>query len=225
MTKTATAAILAMVALTTLTGASALAQTTTLRTPLIYGANSAPPMSEAEEGQPPAIGSGDMPAPVTPGMMGRPTVLPSVPITPANYGEYSSVRINVDPMSEDPAGQLGPSTWAPPPPSTMGADPGIIHAPLDFHPPPAQVVNINPDGGIPGNAGTERWGGQQTHDWGRYKNRGKRSFDFGEEEFGSTSEDGPNQALPGARGTQDLYGDRMPRRNNGHNIVQTIAPW
>jgi hypothetical protein len=233
MTKSATAAILAMVALAAASIVPAYAQCnlggspiTSLRDPLIEGAPNTAPMTSAPEGQPPPIGSGSCPAPVTPGMPGGPTLIPSVPITPANQAEWASTRINWNPANESAAGEAGPNTWAPPPPNTPGADPGILHAPQDFCPPPAAVVNINPNGGIPGGAPTERWGGQQSHDFGRYKNGwGTRTCDFGQELSGSTSEDGPCQTRDGAVGTQDLYGRRYPRRNNGEPIIQTIAPW
>ena len=71
-----------------------------------------------------------------------------------------------------PAGVLGPSLtpFIPPPPSTPGADPGSMTAPIgSFN--PAEQTNIYPGGGLPGTGGyyttipTQRRGGQETHQW------------------------------------------------------------
>lgn len=198
---------------------------TTLRTPLIYGAPSASPFEEAPEGQPPAIGDGSTPAGVNPGMGGPPTLLPAVPTTPANNICYPSYQIPYSPAEQSYPGEFGPNTWAPPPPSTPGSDPGIIHAPLDFYRPPARVVPVNPGGGISGSAPTQRWGGQTTADFGRYKYEGKRRYDFGQGMYGQTSEDGPCQVRPGAVPTQDLYGRRLRYGPTGGTNIQTIAPY
>jgi hypothetical protein len=232
MLKLTTAALFSFIACSAMLWQPALAQcnlggspNTTLRDPLLYGAPSTSAFQSAPEGQPPPVGDGSMPAPINPGMEGPPTLIPSIPITPANDIMHPSYRVNFDPATEAPPGVVGPSTWVPPPPSTPGADPGIIRAPLDFYPPPARVVHINPGGGISGGASNQRWGGQTTADYGRYKHIGKRRFDFGEEAYGSTSEDGPDQLRPGASSTLDLYGRRIPIRNNGEPIIQTIAPY
>jgi hypothetical protein len=195
---------------------------TTLRNPLIYGAPNSAPFEEAPEGQPPAIGDGSTPAPVTRGMYGGPTLIPtqnwSVPNI--NSGSY---QVPYSPATQAPPGVLGPSTWAPPPPSTPGYDPGIIQNKLDFYAPPARVVSVRPGGGIQGSASNQRWGGQTTEDFGRYKHVGKRKFDFGQGMYGQTSEDGPCQTRPGASSTYDLYGRRQ--RTDGSCNVQTIAPY
>lgn len=196
----------------------------TLRNPLIYGAENAAPFQQPALGQPPAIGDGSCPDPVTPGMGGPPTLIPSIPVTPANNIQYPSYQVPFHPATQAPPGVLGPSIWAPPSPSTPGADPGIIHAPLDFYRPPVAVVPINPGGGISGFAPTQRWGGQTSTDWGRYKHQGKRAFDFGQGMYGQTSQDGPCQTLPGAVPTQDLYGRRC-NVNYGSSQIQTIAPY
>ncbi len=198
---------------------------TTLRTPLIEGAQSTPPLMQAPEGQAPPVGDGAVPAGVTPGMGGGPTLLPAMPTTPANQIDYPSYTIPFDPSEQSMPGQYGPSTWAPPPPSTPGCDPGMIHAPMNFYRPPVSVVPINPGGGISGCAPTQRWGGQTTADFGRYKYQGKRAYDYGCEQWGSTAEDGPCQTRPGAVPTQDLYGRRYPCRNNSEPTIQTIAPY
>jgi hypothetical protein len=196
---------------------------TTLRTPLIQGAPATPPMQEAPEGQPPPIGDGSQPAPVVAGHTGAPTLLPFVPIYPANHINYPSYRAPFNPSAEDAPGQYGPSTWVPPAPSTPGADPGMISGPPAFYPPPVNVVHINPGGGIYGSAPTQRWGGQTTRDFGRYKYQGKRAYDWGRQLYeGSTSYDGPWPAHQGSV-DQDLYGRRQPY-TNGYGSIQTIAP-
>lgn len=197
---------------------------TTLRTPLIYGAPNEAPFQQAPEGQPPPVGDGSTPAPVTYGMGGPPTLIPSVPLTPANHIQYPSYEVPYSPATQAPPGVLGPSMWAPPPPSTPGRDPGMLHEPLDFHHPPAREVRVNPGGGISGSAPTQRWGGQTTRDFGRYKHDGTRKFDFGQGMYGQTSQDGPYQVLPGASSTYDLYGRRCAS-NNGQTNIQTIAPY
>ncbi len=190
---------------------------TTLRTPLIYGAPATPPLQQAPQGQPPAIGDGSTPAPVTPGMTCAPTLLPSNPVLPANQINAPSYQVPFNPGSEYAPGQYGASTYVPPPPSTPGYDPGMISGPTDFCPPPVNVVNINPGGGISGYAPTQRWGGQTTRDFGRYKYQGKRAYDWGRQLYeGSTSYDGP---WPNQQGStiQDCYGMRQ-------YSTQTIAP-
>ncbi len=197
---------------------------TTLRTPLIYGAPNSEPFQSAPIGQPPAVGDGNSPAPVHPGMGGPSTLVPSIPLTPANSICYPSYQVPFDPSTQAPAGTLGPSLWAPPPSSTPGSDPGIIHSPLNFYAPPVAVVNVNPGGGISGSAPTQRWGGQTSQDFGRYKHHGTRTSDFGQFVGGQTSQDGPWQTRAGAQATQDLYGRRQPG-SNGYPSTQTIAPY
>jgi hypothetical protein len=195
----------------------------TLRNPLIWGAPTAQPFQQAPLGQPPAVGDGSRPAPVNPGMMCAPTLVPtqnwSVPNI--NGGSY---QVPFSPTTEAPAGVLGPSLYAPPPPSTPGYDPGIIQNKRDFYPPPARVGSVMPGGGIAGGASYQRWGGQTTADFGRYKYEGKRAYDFGQGMYGQTSEDGPCQTRPGSSVTQDLYGRRL-RGSMGGSNVQTIAPY
>lgn len=195
---------------------------TTLRTPLIDGAWSAPPGLPAPEGQPPAPGDGMVPAPVTPGHLGPPTLIPSVTHTPGGIGS-PSYDLPFNPASQWAPGEFGPSHQSPPPPSTPGFDPGQLPGPRDFRPPPASIVNIQPGGGIVGWAPETRWGGQTTADWGLYKHDAKRAFDFGQGMPGQTSQDGPWQTRPGATPTFDLYGQRRsPRKGPG---IMTIAPY
>lgn len=202
---------------------------TSLRTPLVCGAPSSAPNTIAPNGQPPAFGDGAIPAGVNPGMGGPSTLLPYNTVTPvSNVGAYSSYVVPFSPATQSFPGQLGPSTWAPPPPSTPGYDAGLVHAPLNFYPPPVSVVGVAPGGGLYGSAPTQRWGGQTTRDFGYYRNEkgpgASRRYDFGIEQIGSTSQDGPWQTRPGAVPTQDLYGRRFPMRT-GNPIVQTIAPY
>jgi len=146
----------------------------TLRDPLIPGAPSAPPFVPPADGQPPAMGDGPTPAPVIPGMTSPSTLLPWIPAIPANQinNGTSGIPLPFGPPVEMPPGVLGPllTPFIPAPPSTPGADPGILTAPQSsFN--PSQLENINPSGGIPGTGGfntsipTVRRGGQETHQW------------------------------------------------------------
>jgi hypothetical protein len=173
---------LAMVAISLTIGQAAYAQqcnlagapNATLRTPLISGASSAAPFIQAPEGQPPATGDGMTPEGVVPGHTGPTTLLPWVPAIPANQIDQgtSGIPIPFTPAVEMAPGVLGPllTPVIPSSPSTPGADPGNLQAPMgSFN--PARNVNINPGGGIPGTGGfcttipTQRRGGQETHQW------------------------------------------------------------
>jgi hypothetical protein len=95
---------------------------------------------------------------------------------------------------------------------------------MDWSRPPVTVTNINPGGGIYAMAPTQKWGGQTSTDYGRYKYRGTQKFDFGQGMwYGQNSQDGPYQQLPGAMPTQDLYGMRGYAR--GGSTTQTYAPY
>ncbi|MBX9666573.1 MAG: hypothetical protein K2X93_03095 [Candidatus Obscuribacterales bacterium] len=164
-------------------GPAPVAPVETLRTPLIDGAPSAPPFVPPPEGQPPAFGDGATPAPVTPGNAGLPvTLIPSVPSIPANQidNNFSGLPLPFNPALQSPPGVLGPALtpFIPPPPSTPGPDPGSMQAPIgSFN--PADEININPAGGIPGTGGfntsvpTVRRGGQESH---QYAYRGRNSI-------------------------------------------------
>jgi hypothetical protein len=157
-------------------------------------------------------------------MLCGPTLLPSNLTAPGNNIGGSSYYLPFNPATTSMPGQLGPSMYVPPPTSTPGTDPGMVHAPLDFYPPPVLVTNINPGGGISGGAPITRWGGQTTRDFGFYRYRGTQTDDFGQGMvYGQASQDGPYQQLPGAVPTQDLYGARGYAR--GGSTVQTIAPY
>lgn len=220
----------------------------TLRNPYIPGANYSPPYVCPQEGQPPAIGDGNAPAPVTPGHTCAPESMPWVRVIPANQIDQPNSWVGGLPSEDTLASPytLGPSLNVPHPPSVPGQDPGQLPGPLDFRPPPAAIVNINPNGGMPGDmAPKERWGGQTTRDLGLYRS-GSRLNDFGEKlqqkpDLYATpqcSEDGPRQgfsyagrmgnqanhapSLPGAQATQDLHGNRTRFKNNTRSRM-TIA--
>jgi hypothetical protein len=161
-----------MVALSLGLNQFALAQgTTTLRNPLLPGADSTPPLGTAPDGAPPHPGDG-------PTHTGGLTYPEQVPLIPSNQIDQGNNFVALPPTSlVSPPGVLGPSLSVPPPPSTPGADPGSLTAPASsFN--PAEELNIIPSGGIPGTGGfattipTARRGGQQTR---QYELRGLNS--------------------------------------------------
>jgi hypothetical protein len=212
-----------------------------LRNPLIPGAPYVPPFVAPQPGQAPPIGDGDAPAPVTPGQSGGPMPPPTAvylpPVSPLD-GDY------VDQM-------LAP--YLTPPPSTPGQDPGLLPGTGGLTPPAARV-DINPQGGIQGQAPIKRWGGQTTRNLGLPRNgRGAMTTDYGQDidtlpsvkERGIVryvSEDGPragfsfpgrmgNQAnhqsstLVGAQESQDLHGNRVLYKGANLRSRMTIAPF
>lgn len=195
-----------------------------LRTPLVNGASAGLPFVPAPTGAPPAFGDGAVPAPVTPGMGGPPTLIPSNLDTGVNHLGTPTYVLPYSRATTSRPGQLGPSLSVPGPQSTPGCDPGLVHGPMDFYAPPVSVTNINPGGGISGCAPTERWGGQTSTDYGRYKWRGTRKYDFGQQAtYGQSSMDGPYQQLPGSMPTTDLYGMRGYTQSGG--TTMTFAPY
>lgn len=152
-----------------------------LRSPIVAGSQTGLPFVPAQEGMPPAPGDGPTGAPVVPGHSGAPTLLPWVPSIPSNdiRGGSSGIPIPFSPAIQSPPGVLGPllTPFVPSSPSTPGADPGMLTAPMGSTNPAAQLP-INPDGGIPGSGGycttipTVRRGGQQTR---QYELRGRNS--------------------------------------------------
>jgi len=174
--------IAASLALSASALAPAFAQgTSTLRNPLIPGAQSTGPGIPAADGMPPPVGSGPTPVGVNPGMTGDPTLEPWVPSIPANSinEANSGVSLPVTPAVESPPGVLGPALtgFVPPAPSTPGADPGMLQVPPastnTFN--PAQQVGLDPNGGLPGTGGynssipNARRGGQSVM---QYERRG-----------------------------------------------------
>lgn len=217
---------------------SGFQETETLRTPLIPGAAWSPAYQCPPEGQPPPVGDGPVPAPVTPGHLGGPCPPPTaVPLPP--MGPMDKPAINA---------MLAP--YLTPPPSTAGEDPGLLPG-VNGYIPPASVVQINPGGGIDGQAPTTRWGGQSTKDFGRPKNYGALTVDFGQDIdtlpavtsqgiVRSVSEDGPRPAivpgrmgattnkqanLAGAHTTVDLHGNRILFKGANNRSRMTIAPY
>ena len=194
----------------------------TLRSPLVQGASYTPPNVQAPTGRPPAIGDGSTPAPVTPGHLGPSTLLPSQNYMPGGIGSQN-YYLPFNPATVSAPGCFGPTHWVPPPASSPGGDYGNFAGPRDFCPPPVGIGTVAPGGGIVGGAPTQRWGGQTSRDFGRYKHQGTRRCDFGQGMWGQTSQDGPWQSRPGAIPTQDLYGRRMSPQN-GIGIM-TLAPY
>jgi hypothetical protein len=155
--------------------ASMAQETAALRDPLIPCAPSSPPFVPAPEGQPPAIGTGPTPRPVTPGMGGSPELKPWVTNIGATSIDQMStgIPLPVSPGVVSPPGIMGPalSPFIPPPPSTPGPNPGPLSAPPGFIN-PSEMVGVMPGGGLPGTGGyyttipTQRRGGQQSHEWG-----------------------------------------------------------
>ncbi|MBI1271038.1 hypothetical protein GC174_11460 [bacterium] len=217
--------------------ASAQYQTDTLRTPLIYGASSAPAYSTPYEGQAPPIGDGYAPPRVTPGHLGYSPELPAshvpgIPTVPA--GEAGKAMVN---------GYVAP--YLSPPTNYDPADPGSIDNPPNFYQPPVNQTNINPGGGISGSAPITRWGGQCTQDFGRGASGCSSTVDFGQKlsekpdlyRTPQTSQDGPRQStsgrggsstnrassLPGAQTTQDLNGNRTLFKGPNQRARLTIA--
>lgn len=152
-----------------------------LRNPLVSGSSMGMPFVPAAEGAPPAMGDGPTPAPVVPGANGPSTLLPWVPAMPVSTvgGGNSGIPIPFSPAIATPPGVLGPllTPFVPAPPSTPGADPGSLQAPIGSINPAAQMP-IHPDGGIPGRGGycttipTMRRGGQSTR---QYELRGRNA--------------------------------------------------
>lgn len=147
---------------------------TTLRDPLIPGAQDTAPGVPAIDGPPPPPGDGPTPVPEIPGMGGNPGYEPWVPNMPANDIDLgnSGVGLPVSPPITMPPGVLGPALTGivPPPPSTPGAAPPYLSAP-DGYTEPSEIVQVNQGGGLPGTGGYNttipetRRGGQQTHEW------------------------------------------------------------
>lgn len=230
-------ALFALVAAVFFAGFGVVAHAQSLRTPLIPGAPSAAAGESAPQGDPPPMGSGSTPMGVTPGMMGMPNLpppsdVPLPPMSPLDRGSGGGVNSMVAP-------------YLTPPPSTPGADPGMLPASMNGASPAAVELNINAGGGYPGDhAPQTRSGRQTTRDFGltRY---GSTLTDFGEpllqkpglKASPQCSEDGPrtvqaNQGmaggqrssnLPNAQTTQNLYGNRTLFKGSQLRARATIA--
>ncbi|CAN5559364.1 hypothetical protein BH10CYA1_BH10CYA1_25900 [soil metagenome] len=230
-------ALFALVASVFFNGFGIAVHAQSLRSPLILGAPSAAAGQSAQEGAPPAIGSGSAPMGVTPGMQGMynpapPSDIPLPPMSPLERGPGGGVNSMVAPFLT-------------PPPSTQGADPGMLPQSMNGNSPAAIEVPINSGGGYPGDQAPQTRSGRQT------------SRDFGLKRFGSSltdfggplsqkpdlkmqpqsSQDGPrymqgsqggsgssrSSNLAGAQTTQSLYGNRTLFKGSNQRARATIA--
>jgi hypothetical protein len=192
-----------------------------------------PPFVAPQEGQAPPIGDGYNPAPVTPGHSGGPLPPPTdVYIPPVGALDKDTVNSYVAP-------------YLTPPPSAQGADQGLVHPTQAGMMPPAEVVNINPNGGIFGQASIRRGGAQTTRYLGLVRTFGSQTTDFGQNIDGiakvrrSKAEDGPRQSTypgqPNAESNHELSkpGAQVAKDEQfrvlfkGANLRsrQTIAPY
>ena len=159
-------AVLSALAISSVTGQIALADytgpgTTTLRDPLVPGAEFSIPGVPPPLMPPPPVGDGPTPIGVTPGMTGPPTLLPTVPDIPSNQIDQNNsiIPMPFTPAMETPPGVLGPALtpFIPHSPSTPGVDPGMLEippfeaAPGNFN--TAEELPIIPTGGLPGVGG------------------------------------------------------------------------
>ncbi len=211
----------------------------TTRTPLIYGAPNTPAQTMVQPGQGPAIGDGQTPAGVTPGMgyyqndypASHLTNLPDVPA-----GIEGKYMIN---------GMVQP--YLRPPNQNPECDPGIVDPPPNFHQAPVSLTQIDQQGGIHGTAPTERWGGQTSRDLGigtRYKKDCNSQNDFGQRllekpdlfTMPQASQNGPRTEYPkdnslthrdpsraGAHTTSDRQGNRTFFRGPELRAKATLA--
>lgn len=205
---------------------------TTLRDPLIPGVPNASDWQMAPLGDPPAMGSGDIPPAVTAGDYGAPFAPASqVPGMPLQVGgDKEPVNAAVSPYLVAPS-------------STEGQDMGSINGSSGGYglQAPVALVNINSNGGMSGSAPTQRWGGQRSYDYGKPANVRPYSSaltDYGQRlidkpdlhAYPVASEDGPKtrgsaRVINGQYGqtTQDLYGQRVLFKDQRQ--VQTVAPY
>jgi len=213
---------------------------TTLRNPLIPGAQYTDPYEAPALMPVPPPGSGPTPLGVTPGQTGDPTLPPWVTNMPSYTINQQNSQLNLpyDASVATPPGVLGPmlAPYIPAPPSTPGADPGILLT-VGNYPTSAVEVQVCPGGGLPdGQAPTTRRGGQDTQSFGTPNVKGSMLTDFGQPliqvpnlaQMPQDSQDGPRIAthidsgngvsrapnLPNAQATTDLYGLRILNRNN-----------
>ena len=230
-----TAAVVVAIAL----AAPANAQYSSVRNPLIEGQPSAPAFQPPALGDPPPVGSGDIPPAVTPGMLGGPDQPPSDIYVPQAMGG------DKDAINSAVAGSLTP------PPSTQGADPGNINGSSGGYglQAPVGTGNIDSGGGISFSAPTTRWAAQRSTDYGRNQNRVNQNAsglaDYGQrlpdmpnlKMMPQYSQDGPRplyQAaldqpirasnFSNAQATTDLYGNRS-QFNAQYRQQMTIAPY
>ena len=211
----------------------------TVRNPLIQYAPNAPAGTTPDAGDPPPIGSGSVPFPVTPGMSGSDYAPPTMVTVPQVMGG------DITDINSALSGSLVT------PPSTPGTDPGNINgasggAGLAA---PVGTGNVSSGGGLNFSAPTTRWAAQRSFDYGRNVNVVNQNAsglaDFGEllpnkpnlKMQPSYSQDGPRQLyqaaigqpiraenFPNAQATTDLYGQRT-NFNPNYQSQMTIAPY
>lgn len=175
--------ILSIMLLSGICAMQAFAQgTTTLRDPLIPGAESGMPFVPATSCGPPAFGSGPIPRPISPGQLNGPTFEPWVLDYPANSigMRNSGIGLPIAMPIALPPGVVGPmlTPVTPHAPSTPGPMPAYMRAPAGFIN-PAGLTTIPPGGGYVGNGGYYtsvpkiRRSGQVTQ---QFEQRGNPSF-------------------------------------------------
>ena len=151
----------------------------TLHNPLVPGASSQMPLLPAPTGNLPPPGSGLIPGRVTPGMLGAPSLIPSIPAIPSNSinSSFTGIGLPISPSIALPPGTWGPllTPFIPPPSSTPGPAPGMLKG----YGNPAELNQVQPAGGLPGTGGyyttipkIRRLGTQET---AQYERRGRYS--------------------------------------------------
>ncbi|MDX2107541.1 MAG: hypothetical protein SFY67_14165 [Candidatus Melainabacteria bacterium] len=212
----------------------------TIRTPLIQGAPNGAPNQCPAQGQAPATGDGSRPAGVT---YGQGYYNPEYPATHVNNVPLTMGGIEGKYMVNSAV-----QPYLRPPTQNNGCDPGMLDTPPDFYQAPATVTNICPQGGIQGQAPTNRWGGQTTRDYGtgiRCKKETSSTNDFGQRlqdkpDLYATpqcAQDGPrtdycatdNSSLrrgpnrPNAQTTTDRQGNRTFFKGPNYRSQSTLA--
>ncbi len=155
-TKKSAALCTALLALSMLHMPEAYSQgAVTLRNPLVPGASSQMPGVPAPTGFAPPPGCGPTPYPVTPGMIGPPTLIPSIPAIPSNNigSVFSGIGLPISPATALPPGVWGPllTPFIPNSPSTPGVNPAPYG--LKGFANPAAATQVQPIGGLPGTGG------------------------------------------------------------------------
>lgn len=229
--------------------------TQTLRDPLIPGASWTNFGMPAPIGAPPPIGSGAVPMPINPGQLTGPTFEPWVQRIPSNQIDQPNSQVNVPftPATALPPGVAGPMVNTPAPPSTPGADPGMLRNPSEagFGTSSAAQVTVPAGGRYPDDAApTTHRPGATTRDFGlrRASVRGRPSSTLFDSSVRLSqkpvvvpprySEDGRIPVIPatqnpaagdppgGIKVTNDLYGTPMlSNTNGGLTPLTTIAPY
>ena len=221
--------------------------TETVRDPLVSGAPWRPAGQVVPESFPPPPGSGDVPKPINPGQMGMPpTYEPWIERIPANQIDQPNSQVNLPfrPPDALPPGAAGRMGNPPAPPSTPGADPGMLSMPST-----GAIVDVPAGGRYPDDrAPTTKRPGQTTRDFGLPRSMANRRAMSNLSDFGERiekkppavppnySEDGARPVAPRGQApqvTHDLYGTPMlsktreglPGPMGQLNPMTTIAPY